>query len=421
MDATTVCSPLRLKHTNTNAALPLQHSPTNTTTNNFAARLPAPPATFAPATCACDRPNRAAATRPRAARPWLDPLHLNIQDEEVAPMENMILDDSPLAEFLEGMLRFSALWRGPSSNTMPGQGSGGSRPSSPARSTSPDLYSFAPRGPSTLQSRIRDRLPQPLRIHGRHGSIARMHTACSVSPLKSVVKVVVTDWDAQKAVNSRIGRADNERFLEQFRYVIVASQLLGEQGGLRASSMSNFATHGRTGPPDFKVATISPVGAAITGSTAFVLVWLVHWSRRQPALSKGRSVLVLLAFAAVATAVYTYMRRQWLQYLRQEAVQSASALVTNLQAFEASTSSALALIQEVELVSRGYRLYVAMIPAKSTPPIYASLTFCTAAVPWPQFHDSKRKAKPDGVSVSGRISERPLLMWSLYSPSNAVS
>jgi hypothetical protein len=50
------------------------------------------------------------------------------------------------------------------------------------------------------------------------------------------------------------------------------------------------------------------------------------------------------------------MRRQWLQYLRQQAVEGASAVVTNLQAFEASTSSALALIQEVELVSRGYRL-----------------------------------------------------------------
>jgi hypothetical protein len=101
----------------------------------------------------------------------------------------------------------------------------------------------------------------------------------------------------------------------------------------------------------------------MTGATAFVLVWLVHWSRRPPGFSKGRSTLVVVVFAAVATAVYGYMRRQWLQYLRQEAVEGASALVTNLQAFEASTSSALALIQEVELVSRGYRLYV-RIPAK---------------------------------------------------------
>lgn len=181
-------------------------------------------------------------------------------------------------------------------------------------------------------------MPQPLRIHHRHGSIARLHTACS------------------KAVNSRLGRADNERFLEHFRYVIVASQLLVEQGGLRTSAIPSFTANGRAGPHEFKVAAISPNGAALTGGTAFGLVYLIHWMRRQPTFSKSKSLLVLLVFATVATAAYGYMRRQWLHYLRQEAVDGVSALVTNLQAFEASTCSALALIQEVELVSRGYRL-----------------------------------------------------------------
>jgi hypothetical protein len=161
---------------------------------------------------------------------------------------------------------------------------------------------------------------------------------------------------AQKAVNSRLGRADNERFLEHFRYLVVASQLLGGHDGLRTATIPSFAASDGPGPQEFKVATISPTGATLTGATAFTLVWLVHWSRRPPGFSKGRSLLVLVVFAAVATAVYGYMRRQWLQYLRQEAVEGASAVVTNLQAFEASTSSALALIQEVELVSRGYRL-----------------------------------------------------------------
>lgn len=144
--------------------------------------------------------------------------------------------------------------------------------------------------------------------------------------------------------------------MEHFRYLIVASQLLGGHDALRTAALPSFAADGRLGPQEFKVATISPTGAALTGATAFVLVWLVHWARRQPGASKARLVLVLLVFAAVATAVYGYMRRQWLQYLRQEAVDGAAALVTNLQAFEASTSSALALVQEVELVSRGYRL-----------------------------------------------------------------
>ncbi|KAH4350255.1 hypothetical protein HBH98_046800 [Parastagonospora nodorum] len=235
-------------------------------------------------------------------------------------MENVILDDSPLAEFLEG------------------EGRGPSRPSSPTASTSPEIFSFAPRGPSTLQSRIRNRLPDPIRIHERHGSISRIHTACS------------------KAVNSRLGRADNERFLEHFRYLVVASQLLGGQEGLRTATIPSFASPGGPGPQEFKVATISPTGAALTGTTAFSLVWLVHWLRRQPEISKGKWSLVFLLLVSVATAVYGYTRRQWLQYLRQEAVEGASAVVTNLQAFEASTSSALALIQEVELVSRGYRL-----------------------------------------------------------------
>jgi hypothetical protein len=164
------------------------------------------------------------------------------------------------------------------------------------------------------------------------------------------------DTRAQKAVNSRLGRADNERFLEHFRYLVVASQLLGGQDGLRTAGLPSFAAHGGPGPQEFKVATISLTGAALTGTTTFLLVWLVHWCRRQPVFSKSRWLLVALVFAAVATAVYGYTRRQWLQYLRQEAVEGASAVVANLQAFEASTSSALALIQEVELVSRGYRL-----------------------------------------------------------------
>ncbi|KAF2009852.1 hypothetical protein BU24DRAFT_65584 [Aaosphaeria arxii CBS 175.79] len=240
-------------------------------------------------------------------------------------MENVIFDDSPLAEFLEGEGRRHT-----------------SSPPSPVASAIPsdDTHNFAPRGPSTLQSRIREKLPRPLRIHTRgNGSVARIHSACS------------------RAVNSRIGRADNQRFLEHFRYLLVASQLLAEQGGLRAPSLPSFASDNRIAPQEFKVATTSVTGAGLTAATSFCLVWLVHWSRnRSTGFSVGRFLAVLAVFAAVATSCYAYIRRQWLQHLRQQAVEAASTLVTNLQAFEASTSSSLALIQEVELVSRGYRL-----------------------------------------------------------------
>ncbi|KAH7123936.1 Mysoin-binding motif of peroxisomes-domain-containing protein [Dendryphion nanum] len=240
-------------------------------------------------------------------------------------MENIIFEDSPLAEFLEGE----------------GQGRSSTPPSPTASQTSPpDNHNFAPRGPSTLQSRIREKLPHPLRIHSRgNGSVARIHSACS------------------RAVNSRLGRVDNQRFIEHFRYLIVASQLLSQQGGLRAAAVPHFVSGERSQPQDLTVATISLTGAGLTGSTAFFLVWLIHWSRaRASGFSKSRFLVVLVAFAAVATSCYAYVRRQWLQYLRHQAVEAVSTLVTNLQAFETSTSSAIALIQEVELVSRGYRL-----------------------------------------------------------------
>lgn len=166
---------------------------------------------------------------------------------------------------------------------------------------------------------------------------------------------------AQKAVNARLGRADNERFLEHFRYLVVASQLLGEQSSIRTATFPSHANGGAPGP-EFKITTTSPTGAVLTAATAFTLVWLIHWSRRRSSFSKARFVVVFVVFTVVATASYAYIRRQWLQTLRQQAVENASALVTNLQAFEASTSSALALIQEVELVSRGYRLYVQSLP-----------------------------------------------------------
>lgn len=243
-------------------------------------------------------------------------------------MENVIYEDSPLAEYLQGEGR--------------GRGSAPASPTTSSASASPETHNFAPRGPSTLHTRLRDRLPKPLRVQvGSHGAWARLHTAFS------------------KAVNSRLGRADNQRFLEHFRYLIVASQLLTEhtgQGGLRPVSLENFPSNDQSRAPDFKVAAINLTGAVLTGATAFILVWLVHYSRTRTGLSKGRLLATLVLFVLVATTSYGYMRRQWLQYLRQQSVQGASILVTNLQAFEASTSAALALVQEVELVSRGYRL-----------------------------------------------------------------
>ena len=159
-----------------------------------------------------------------------------------------------------------------------------------------------------------------------------------------------------------MGGADNTRFLEHFRYTIVASQLLNENHGPSAlrPSISQFSGSS-DGPSTFQkqqAIQISATGAAATAFGAFVLVWLINWAR--PSQTTGsyklRVLVVLMIFAIFSIITYIYAKQQWLRYLRQQAVEAVSALVTHIQGLDASASSALLLVQEVELVARGYRI-----------------------------------------------------------------
>ncbi|KAI9835152.1 MAG: hypothetical protein M1819_002521 [Sarea resinae] len=248
-------------------------------------------------------------------------------------MESIVFKDSPLAQYLEGEGEAPDQWASIPDKEPP----------------SPRLQSFAPRGPATVSSKFRKKLPRPLHLElPKQGTIANIYSACS------------------RAVNSTLSRDENARFLEQFRYIIVASQLLNEQVNppyydstaetrpVRDSTTS-FAPH---------LVPLSLSGAVVTAIGAFSFVWLLHWARggRQTHWSKGRTSLVVALFGVLASFVYIYARRKWLQYLRQQAVNSASVFVADAQGFESATTTAITLIQEVELVSRGYRISAPLPP-----------------------------------------------------------
>ncbi|KAK8188583.1 Mysoin-binding motif of peroxisomes-domain-containing protein, partial [Phyllosticta paracitricarpa] len=235
-------------------------------------------------------------------------------------MDNIIYHDSPLAAYLQGH------------DTGERKDISGDE--------APEAPSFAPRGPSTLHSKLRGKLPQPLKLPPS-GSINRLHSACS------------------RVINSRLGRADNARFLEHFRYIIVASQLLTETSGQGAFKIPAApGAEGQQQAGDYKVESVNVTGATATGVGAFVTVCLIQWARDQEegGFSKGRLFVAVFATAVGLTFAYAHATRKWLQHLRHRAINTASVLVANLQTFDTASSSALMLIQEVELVSRGYRL-----------------------------------------------------------------
>ncbi|KAG0650746.1 hypothetical protein D0Z07_2375 [Hyphodiscus hymeniophilus] len=153
--------------------------------------------------------------------------------------------------------------------------------------------SFAPRGKPTLRLNFRHKLPPPLRLAiPQNNAVAAIHNTCSVE--------------------------------------------------LHAPQLGK----------------ITLAGVAVTASFAFTLAWLIHWTRGggTSAAGKGRMAMFLALLVGSAMISYAYMRRQWLQYLRQQSLAEISGLVIKSQELDAVVAGALTLVQEVELVSRGYRI-----------------------------------------------------------------
>lgn len=170
------------------------------------------------------------------------------------------------------------------------------------------------------------------------------------------------DLLSQSTINSRLGWADNGRFLEKFRYTIIASQLLNEvpnPGVYKRQTTSrepeaNFSNDDKDGHS----AAFSCSGLSLTVLAAFALTWSIQWTRNvaQSTLSTWPLVITPAVAIAICSVLYVYFRRQWLHWIRSQAVESASTLAAGAQNLDAAISASVNLIQEVELICRGYRM-----------------------------------------------------------------
>jgi hypothetical protein len=169
--------------------------------------------------------------------------------------------------------------------------------------------------------------------------------------------VLISVNPTQRTVKATLRHAENARFLERFRYVIVTSQLLNAQMNL---------SHFGPGVVSVEVPTlsmparpaISVIGVLATGIAAYLLVWIVYWARggSQQRLRIGRALAALVVTLALAVIIYAYVRRRRIENLRGRAFASAARFVSQSQAFDVAAVGALAAIQDVELVARGFRL-----------------------------------------------------------------
>lgn len=162
----------------------------------------------------------------------------------------------------------------------------------------------------------------------------------------------------QAAVAASLDRGDTARFLEQFRYIIVASQLLNGHSLLGSAQPPAAAFPDTATSTDNSLLSVEGIFASVLGAlgVAIVLSWILG---KAPAyVTTKRLVFLAVILVAAVLVGKVYMRRQWLRYRREQSLTEITTFVSQSQDFDSAAGAALALIQEVELVSRGYRMFV---------------------------------------------------------------
>lgn len=210
---------------------------------------------------------------------------------------------------------------------------------------SPPSPSFAPTGRPLVKARFRGKIPDALNIK-----------------LPTPKKRLSSLQDGATAVATTLDRADNSKFLEQFRYTIVASQLLSGHSilGQHGQAQSSKIHPGSGQDPNIPTQT----GLLLTAVGALGLAWFISWlyGGGFSHLTKKRVVVFVVVFGVAGVASQAYIRQQWLKYVREQALTEITTFVSRAQEFDSASSAAVALVQEVELVSRGYRLSAPLPP-----------------------------------------------------------
>ncbi|KAG6231804.1 hypothetical protein E4U26_006401 [Claviceps purpurea] len=261
-------------------------------------------------------------------------------------MEPIVYEESPLADYLQ-------------------DGGGGSEPdwapadSSPLRPVSshssfsdfplhpPSPSPFAPTGRPMVKTRFRSKPPTALRT--------------DVPRTTTTFRIIRRNCSA--AVVASIGRADNSKFLEQFRYTIIASQLLSGTSilGHRPAAPS-IPSDAANCEAQQSVLSTQGLLASILGALAIAIILSWVLGNGSAYITRKRLACFVVLLAAATFMGQIYMRRQWLRYRREQSLAEIGSFVSNSNDFDSASEATLSLVQEVELVSRGYRISAPLPP-----------------------------------------------------------
>ena len=169
----------------------------------------------------------------------------------------------------------------------------------------------------------------------------------------------------QARISDQLLGPSSEGILEQFRYNIITSQLLNSRPTSHGYRPRNQAALARQPVFSADGASHTVAGLAGTAAIAYLVAWLAHQMRsfafRQT--KPWQALLISCIVLSAGIAAFFLIKRHWLAYARKRLIAQTSEFATHAQAFDAASGAAMQLVQEVELVSRGYRISSPMPPA----------------------------------------------------------
>ena len=119
---------------------------------------------------------------------------------------------------------------------------------------------------------------------------------------------------------------------------------------------------GTTDHLDQSILTSEGIVASILAALAVAVILSWVFGSSQAYVTRKRLILLVVLLATSAFLGQVYIRRQWLRYRREQSMSELVNFVSISHEFDSATEATLSLVQEVELVSRGFRVSAPLPP-----------------------------------------------------------
>ncbi|KAF0410560.1 Mysoin-binding motif of peroxisomes-domain-containing protein [Gigaspora margarita] len=171
----------------------------------------------------------------------------------------------------------------------------------------------------------------------------------------------------QETLSTALPLQEENEFEERFKYLLCTSHLLNDTLSVyfydskkpKPIDVSDAGLYfGGISRRNFEILLSSIIGIIVV-----ILTWLLHGTDSKDIGTKMMQLPAAFALALCGTFfLYRHMRRKATKTLYKSALYYVEKLVYNCQNFDIKLNKALIMIQEIELVSRGYRLSMPLSP-----------------------------------------------------------